>query len=108
MVDKAYTNPDLLWSPQELAARLSDPNLRLIDVRPTHRLVQEGWIAGAAHCDLFGISLNNTAAEPLQAFMWAIEHLLEFRGVSLDTPVVFYEEIAGMRAARGFWLVEYL
>jgi len=108
MVDKAYTNPDLLWSPQELAARLSDPNLRLIDVRPTHMLVQEGWIPGAAHCDLFGISLNNTAPEPLQAFMWAIEHILEFRGVSLDTPVVFYEAIAGMRAARGFWLVEYL
>ena len=108
MVDKGYTHPDLLWSPAELAPRLSDPNLRIIDVRPVHTLVQEGWIPGAAHFDLFGLSLNNTAPEPLQAFMWAIEHVLELRGVNLDTPVVFYEDIAGMRAARGFWFLEYL
>jgi thiosulfate/3-mercaptopyruvate sulfurtransferase len=108
MVNKGYTNPDLLWSPAELAARLRDPHLRVIDVRPTHTLVQEGWIPGAVHFDLFGLSLNNTAPEPLHAFMWAIEHVLEFRGVTLDTPVVFYEDIAGMRAARGFWLLEYL
>jgi thiosulfate/3-mercaptopyruvate sulfurtransferase len=108
MVDKGYANPDLLWSPQELQARLRDPNLRIIDVRPTHALVQEGWIPGAAHFDLFGISLNNSAPEPLQAFMWAIEHVLESRGVNLDTPVVFYEDNTGMRAARGFWFAEYL
>ena len=108
MVDKGYVNPDLVWSLQELQARLHDPNLRIIDVRPTHSLVQEGWIPGAAHFDLFGLSLNNTAPEPLQAFMWAIEHVLEMRGVNLDTPVVFYEDIAGMRAARGFWFLEYL
>jgi thiosulfate/3-mercaptopyruvate sulfurtransferase len=108
MIDKDYTNPDLLWSPQELSARLGDANLRLIDVRPTHTLVQQGWIPGAVHFDLFGISLNDTAPEPLQAFMWTIEHLFEVRGVNLDTAVVFYEDIAGMRAARGFWFLEYL
>ena len=108
MADKGYVNPDLVWSPQELQAQLNDPNLRIIDVRPTHSLVQEGWIPGAAHFDLFGLSLNNTAPEPLQAFMWAIEHVLEMRGVNLDTPVVFYEDITGMRAARGFWFLEYL
>ena len=72
MVDKGYAHPDLLWSPQELHARLSDPNLRIIDVRPTHALVQEGWIPGAIHFDLFGISLNDTALQPLQAFMWMV------------------------------------
>ena len=108
MVDKGYANPDLLWSPPELQARLGDADLRLIDVRPTHTLVQQGWIPGAIHFDLFGISLNDTAPEPLQAFMWTIEHLFEARGVNLNTPVVFYEDIAGMRAARGFWLLEYL
>jgi 3-mercaptopyruvate sulfurtransferase SseA len=52
MVDKGYAHPDLLWSPQELEARLGDPHLRIIDVRPTHALVQEGWIPGAIHFDL--------------------------------------------------------
>jgi thiosulfate/3-mercaptopyruvate sulfurtransferase len=107
MVDKGYANPDLLWSPQELHTRLNDPNLRIIDVRSTPALIQEGWIPGAIHFDLFGISLNDTAPQPLQAFMWTIEHLFEIRGVNLDTPVVFYEDIAGMRAARGFWFLEY-
>jgi thiosulfate/3-mercaptopyruvate sulfurtransferase len=108
MVDKGYVNPALLWSPQELQARLSDPHLRIIDVRPTHTLIQDGWIPGAIHFDLFGISLNDSAPQPLQAFMWTIEHLFEMRGVNLDTPVVFYEDIAGMRSARGFWFLEYL
>jgi hypothetical protein len=45
MVDKDYTNPALLWSSQELAARLHDPNLRITDVRPTPTLVQAGGIA---------------------------------------------------------------
>ena len=37
-----------------------------------------------------------------------MQHLFEQRGVNLDTTVVFYEGISGMRAARGFWLLEYL
>jgi 3-mercaptopyruvate sulfurtransferase SseA len=64
MVDKGYANPDLLWSPQDLYARLNDANLRIVDVRPTHSLVQDGWIPGAIHFDLFGISLNDTASSP--------------------------------------------
>ncbi len=108
MVDKGYANPDLVWSPQELAARLNDPTLRIIDVRTTQTLVKEGWISGSIHFDLYGISLNDTSREPLNAFMWMIEHLFESRGVNLDTPVVFYEGVSGMRAARGFWLLEYL
>jgi len=107
MVDKGYVNPDLVWSPHELHARRNDPQLRIIDVRSTPSLASEGWIPRAIHFDLFGISLSNTAPEPLEAFMWMIEHLFEARGVNLDTPVVFYEGGTGMRAARGFWFLEY-
>jgi thiosulfate/3-mercaptopyruvate sulfurtransferase len=60
------------------------------------------------HFDLFGISLNDTSPKPLAAFMWMMQHLFEQRGVNLDKTVVFYEGISGMRAARGFWLLEYL
>jgi len=108
MLEKGYANPDLVWSPQELAARLRDSNLRIIDVRTTPTLVKEGWIPGAIHFDLYGINLNDTAPQPRAAFMWMMEHLFESRGVNLDTPVVFYEGVSGMRAARGFWLLEYL
>src|SRR5262245_32789866 len=108
MVEKGYNNPELLYSPQELSARRQDPKLRIIDVRSTSALVEGGWIPGAIHFDLFGISLNDTAPQALQSFMWTIQHLFEMRGVALETPVVFYEDNAGMRAARGFWFLEYL
>jgi thiosulfate/3-mercaptopyruvate sulfurtransferase len=107
MNPKGYDNPDLLWSAEQLHARLGDPRLVIIDVREATTFAR-GWIPGAVHFDLYGISLNDTSPQPLAAFMWTIQHLFELRGVNFDKTVVFYEGIAGMRAARGFWLLEYL
>ena len=106
MTTAGYTNPELLWTPEQLYRRLGDANLTIIDVRPSAAYAQ-GWIPGAAHFDLFGISLNDTSPQPLAAFMWMMQHLFEQRGVSLERTVVFYEDIAAMRAARGFWFLEY-
>lgn len=106
MTTTEYTNPELLWTPAQLYNRLGDPNLVIIDVRAAATYAQ-GWIPGAVHFDLFGLSLNDTSPKPLAAFMWMIQHLFEQRGVNLDKTVVFYEGIAGMRAARGFWFLEY-
>ena len=106
MTTAGYTNPDLLWTPEQLQGRLGDPNLAIVDVRAAATYAQ-GWIPGAVHFDLFGISLNDTSPKPLAAFTWMMQHLFEQRGVNLDKTVVFYEDISGMRAARGFWLLEY-
>src|SRR5215831_8234866 len=106
MNTKGYTNPELLWTPERRYNRLGGRNLALIDVRAAATYAQ-GWIPGAVHFDLFGLSLNDTSPQPLAAFMWMIQHLFEQRGVNLDKTVVFYEGIAGMRAARGFWFLEY-
>ena len=107
MTNGGYTNPDLLWTPEQLHGRLGDPNLAIIDVRAAATYAQ-GWIPGAVHFDLYGISLNDTSPQPLASFMWMVQHLFEQRGVNLDKTVVFYEGISGMRAARGFWFLEYL
>ena len=106
MTTKGYANPELLWTPEQLYNRLGDPNLAIIDVRAAATYAQ-GWIPGAVHFDLYGLSLNDTSPQPLAAFMWMIQHLFEQRGVNLDKTVVFYEGIAGMRAALGFWFLEY-
>lgn len=106
MTTKGYANPGLLWTPEQLSNRLDDPTLAIIDVRAAATYAQ-GWIPGAVHFDLFGISLNDTSPQPLAAFMWMVQHLFEQRGVNLDKTVVFYEGISGMRAARGFWFLEY-
>lgn len=107
MTSKGYNNPDLLWTPEQLHSRLGDPDLAIIDVRAAATFAR-GWIPGAVHFDLYGISLIDTSPRPLAAFMWMIEHLFAQRGVNLEKTVVFYEGVSGMRAARGFWLLEYL
>ncbi len=106
MEQKRYTHAELLTTPDELSKKLGRPNLCLIDTRPAEHFAQ-GHIPGAIHFDLFGLSLVDTNPAPLKAFMFMIHHLLELRGVDQDKEVVFYEENSGMRAARGFWFLEF-
>lgn len=105
-MDKEYTRETLLTTAAELQQKLGAPNLCIIDVRPAEDYAQ-GHIPGAAHFDLFGLSLVDTGDAPLKAFMHMIHHVLELRGVSETKAIVFYEENSGMRAARGVWFLEY-
>ena len=117
---KGYANPRLLITPDELAEQLgvaagsaarrppadaaSVPVL--IDLRPADQYAAS-HIPGAAHLDLFGISLVDTDPAPLDAFLWIIGHLLATRGVDASRPVVVYDEQSGIRAARAFWFLEF-
>jgi len=101
-----YANPDLLWSVDQLNSRLKDPRLVLLDMRPPEAY-SNGHIPGARSFDIFGISLIDTRPEPLRSFLWLIEHLIQNKGVNTDSTVVVYDDIAGMRAARLFWFLEF-
>src|SRR2546428_3758367 len=101
-----YANPHLLWSVEELKSRLTDPKLVLMDLRPPEAFAN-GHIPGARSFDIFGISLIDTRPEPLNAFLWVIEHLIQAKGVNQDSTVVVYDDIAGMRSARLFWFLEF-
>src|SRR5215471_15682095 len=101
-----YANPHLLWSVDELKNRLSDPKLVLMDMRPPEAYAN-GHIPAARSFDIFGISLIDTRPQPLEAFLWIIEHLLQAKGVNNDSTVVIYDDIAGMRSARLFWFLEF-
>ena len=105
-MEKQYTREKLLTTPSELQKKLGSPDLCLIDVRPAEQFAK-GHIPGAVHFDLFGLSLVDTSEAPLRAFMYMIHHVLELRGVSESKEIVFYEENSGMRAARGFWFLEF-
>ena len=115
---KGYANPELLIGPSELARRLGPgaeeqtasgsavgPPI-LLDLRPAEAFAA-GHIPGAAHLDLFGLSLIDTDPAPLAAFLWMIAHLLTSRGVDAGRPVVVYDEQSGIRAARAFWFLEF-
>jgi thiosulfate/3-mercaptopyruvate sulfurtransferase len=102
-----YANPHLLATPRGLAEQLhGDRKPLLIDLRPPEAFAA-GHIPGAVHLDLWGVSLIDTDPAPLRAFMWMIEHVLNFHGVDAATPVVVYDEQSGIRAARAFWFLEY-
>jgi len=102
----SYANPQLLWSASLLLERLSDPALVLFDMRPPEAYAN-AHIPGARSFDIFGISLIDTRPQPLEAFLWIIEHLIQARGVNSDSTVVIYDDTAGMRSARLFWFLEY-
>jgi thiosulfate/3-mercaptopyruvate sulfurtransferase len=95
----------LLVEPGALAAERPAP--LVIDVRPAEQFAA-GHLPLAVHLDLWGVSLIDTSEAPLRAFMWMIGHLFSLRGVAPERPVVVYESDSGMRAARAFWLLEYL
>jgi thiosulfate/3-mercaptopyruvate sulfurtransferase len=101
-----YANPHLLWSVDELKSRLTDPKLLLMDMRPPEAYAN-AHIPGARSFDIFGISLIDTRSQPLDAFLWMIEHLIQAKGINQDSTVVAYDDIAGMRSARLFWFLEY-
>jgi thiosulfate/3-mercaptopyruvate sulfurtransferase len=95
----------LLIAPAELAERIAQQRpLRILDARPASQFAA-GHLPGALHLDPFGISLIDSRPEPLRAFEWIMQHLLELRGVTRDEPVVVYEQHSGMRAARLVWLL---
>ena len=102
----SYTNPHLLWSTDELKSRLNDPRLVILDMRPPEAY-SNGHIPGARSFDIFGISLLDTRPDPLKAFLWIIEHLIQAKGVNQDSTVIVYDDIAGMRSARLFWFLEF-
>src|SRR6266513_5125118 len=105
-MEKQYTRETLLTTVSELQRKVGAENLCIIDVRPAEDYAN-GHIPGATHFDLFGLSLIDTSDAPLKAFMFMIHHVLELRGVSESKEVVFYEDNSGMRAARGFWFLEF-
>src|SRR5215475_12142257 len=102
-----YANPHLLWSTDELKSRLNDPKLVIMDMRPPEAY-SNAHIPMARSFDIFGISLIDTRPQPLEAFLWIIEHLIQAKGVNEDSTVVAYDDIAGMRSARLFWFLEFL
>ena len=102
----SYTNPDLLWSTDQLKDRMTDPRIVLMDLRPPEAYANS-HIPGARSFDIFGISLIDTRPQALEAFLWIIEHLIQAHGVNSDSTVVIYDDVAGMRSARLFWFLEF-
>lgn len=108
-----------LIAPQQLAERLGDPKLVILDCRfaledPDYgqRSYAGGHIAGAHFADLErdlsgAVTKGVTGRHPLPEPDRLIERLQQW-GISNDSDIVLYDDGPGAFAARAWWLLAWL
>ena len=96
----------MLKTPEELVKMLEMSNLVLVDCR-SYKEYAEGHIPGAVNVDLFYYHWLDTTKEGIHAFERQMETLFSFMGITKETTAIFYDDVAGMSAARGVWLLKY-
>jgi len=90
----------------ELEKILDDPNLLLIDTR-SFQEYSNGHISNSVNLDLFSFHWIDTSKEGISSFNQQFKKIFSQVGVSEEKTVIFYDNISGMLAARGVWLLEY-
>ena len=90
----------------DLVKILEDPNLILVDTR-SYKEYSVKHIPGAVNLDLFYYHWSDTSKEGMKAFDMEMQKLFSYVGVTEGKKVVFYDEVSGMSAARGVWLLLY-
>lgn len=96
----------MLISTTELEKNLHSPDLLLIDTR-SFKEYSNGHIPGSVNLDLFAFHWFDTSKEGIDSFNTQTQKLLSFAGVTNEKKVVFYDDISGMLAARGVWILMY-
>jgi len=98
--DPATANkPDVLVDPEWLAAHLSDPNVRVVEVDVSATAYDEWHIDGAVLWNIYG-ELKDAEYRPVGRS--ALQRIVDRSGIRPDTTVVFY----GYGPALGFWLMK--
>jgi len=96
----------LFLSAPELRQTLGSKNLLLVDTRPFSSYA-ESHIPGAVNIDLMQFHWIDTSKQGIAQFNKQAKTLLSNIGVSKGKLVVFYDDVSGMSAARGVWLLLY-
>jgi thiosulfate/3-mercaptopyruvate sulfurtransferase len=97
---------NLVLSASELRKKLGSSNLILVDTRPFSSYA-DSHIPGAVNIDLMQFHWIDTSKQGIAQFNKQAKLLLSNIGVSKNKPVVFYDDVSGMSAARGVWLLLY-
>jgi len=97
----------MLISTAELEKIIDDPNLILIDAR-SFQAYSLGHITNAVNLDLFSFHWIDTSQSGISSFNEQFGKIFSQVGISEEKKVVFYDDVSGMLAARGVWLLEYL
>lgn len=97
---------DLIISAPELRRMLGSRSLLIVDTRP-YSSYAESHIPGAVNIELMQFHWIDTSKRGIAQFNIQAKLLLSNIGVSKNKTAVFYDDISGMSAARGVWLLLY-
>ena len=99
---------DLAISTSQLYSMLENRrnNLLIVDTRPFSSY-SESHIPSAVNIDLMQFHWIDTSKSGIVQFNRQSKLLLSNIGVSKEKYIVFYDDISGMSAARGVWLLLY-
>ena len=96
----------MLISVKELENELRNSDLLLVDTRSFNEY-SEGHIPGAVNLDLFAFHWYDTSKKGIKDFQTQAQKIFSYVGVSDKKKVVFYDQVSGMLAARGVWILMY-
>jgi thiosulfate/3-mercaptopyruvate sulfurtransferase len=97
---------DLIITIEELSTQLDLKNLLIVDTRPFSSYIR-GHIPGAVNIELVQFHWLDTSNQGIKEFTRQSRLLLSNIGVKRNQHVIFYDDISGMSAARGVWLLLY-
>ena len=91
---------------KDLSSFLKDSRTLVVDTRPFTAYLN-GHIPGAINIDLFQFHWLDTSQHGIKEFEKQSRILLSNIGVKAAHHVIFYDDVTGMSAARGVWLLLY-
>lgn len=99
---------NLIISAKELYNRInmSKSQAIIVDAR-TFGEYKKGHIPGAVNFDLFQLHWFDTSKRGIKDFNRQTRILLSNIGVKKKSQVIFYDDVSGVSAARGVWLLLY-
>jgi len=98
---------DLLISSQDLYRITQNKSETIVVDTRSFSEFKKGHIPGAVNIDLFQLHWFDTTKRGIKDFNRQTRLLLSNIGVRKDNKVVFYDNISGISAARGVWLLLY-
>ena len=96
----------MLISTLDLNSIRNDTNVLIVDTRSFGEY-SKGHIPGAVNLDLFAFHWIDTTSDGIESFNKQTQKLLSFIGVTSEKKVIFYDDVSGMLAARGVWMLLY-
>jgi thiosulfate/3-mercaptopyruvate sulfurtransferase len=102
----SYADPELLADAEWLAARLSDPTVRVVALAPRADYLR-GHVPGAVQIDWADLKVTDTADPSIAAWQSDVEAKLGRLGVRPSDTVVVYDH-GSLYAARLWWILDQL